>query len=80
MPILGVMGLYPKEVIMLQSAYEIRFQSLFRGDQSLSFPCDPQGHVNLDELNPLEMANYLYARAMIGHEFDMPKVRESLPH
>ena len=80
MPILSVIGLCSQEVAMLHSAYEIQFQSLFRGDQSLSFPCDPEGHVNLDELDPLAMANYLYARAMIGHEFELPKVRESLSH
>lgn len=60
--------------------HEIRFRSLFHEGRGLSFPCDAQGHVDLDALSPQALGNYLYARAMVGREFTTPTVLESLPH
>lgn len=57
-----------------QTQYEMRFQSLFREGFALSFPCDAQGHVELDELNERSKGNYLFARAMVGREFAYPAV------
>mgnify|MGYP005806062081 CR=1 FL=1 len=31
--------------------YELRFQSLFKAGPGYSFPCDPQGRVDLDQLS-----------------------------
>ena len=56
-------------------AYEIRFQSLFNEGRGLAFPCDAQGHVDLDRMPDRLRNNYLFARAMVGREFALPLVR-----
>ena len=61
-------------------AHEIRFRSLFHEGRALSFPCDAQGHVDLDALSQRALGNYLYARAMVGREFATPAVLEGAPH
>lgn len=55
--------------------YELRFRSLFNEGRGYAFPCDLQGRVELDGLSERARSNYLYARAMIGREFDWPQVR-----
>ena len=65
---------------MTQSPYEVQFRPLCKEGHCLSFPCDPQGHVDLDSLSPYAMENYLCARAMIGHEFASPEVCVNLTH
>ena len=62
------------------AGYEIRFQSLFDEGRALSFPCDAQGRVHLDDLSDRARDNYLYARAVVGREFAMPTVRASQLH
>lgn len=59
---------------MIQSAYQVRYQSLFHEGRALCFPCDPQGHVDMDALSPSAIRNYLFARAMVGREFALPAV------
>ena len=54
--------------------FEVRFASLYRQGSGYAFPCDPQGHVDLDALSERARNNYLYARAMIGREIAMPRV------
>jgi len=54
--------------------YEMRFRSLFHEGRALSFPCDAQGHVPLDELSERARHNYLYARAVVGREYFRPEV------
>ena len=58
----------------LTAAYEIRYRSLFNEGRGLSFPCDAQGHVPLDDLSDKARCNYLYARAVVGREFATPEV------
>lgn len=55
--------------------YELRFQSLFNEGRALAFPCDAQGHVDLDAMSERARNNYLFARAVIGRDFAMPCVR-----
>lgn len=57
--------------------FEVRFNSLFRAGMALAFPCDAQGHVDLDELPPRARDNYLYARAMVGRDFDLPSIEKA---
>jgi hypothetical protein len=52
-----------------ESEFEVRFQSLFDAGRALSFPCDAQGHVDLDGLSERARTNYFYARAVVGREF-----------
>ena len=62
------------------TAYEIRFPSLFRPGQALAFPCDRDGHVDLDALSERAKGNYLFARAMVGREYATPHVQVSDLH
>lgn len=59
--------------------YMLRFQSLFDEGRAYAFPCDAQGHVDLDALSEKARNNYLYARAVIGLEVAMPHVEPVLP-
>jgi hypothetical protein len=60
--------------------YEIRFESLFKPGHAYSFPCDAQGHVEMDDLSNRALNNYLYARAVVGLEFAAPAVMASDLH
>jgi len=57
-----------------RQCYALRFQSLFNQGRAMEFPCDAQGHVDLDALSDRARENYLYARAVIGFEFAQPAV------
>ena len=58
----------------LRAGFEVRFQSLFQEGRALSFPCDGQGHVDLDALTDRAKGNYLFARAMVGRDYAVPAV------
>ena len=58
----------------------LRFHSLFRPGCGFVFPCDAQGHVDLDALGVRALNNYLYARTVIGRELAMPEVEVVAPH
>jgi hypothetical protein len=58
----------------IKPRYELRFRSLFKGGPGLSFPCDECGRVDMDSMSPRCRCNYLYARAVVGREFDCPAV------
>jgi hypothetical protein len=55
--------------------YELHFQSLADSGRCYAFPCDPEGRVDLDRLSDRARNNYLYARAMMGRETTVPRVR-----
>jgi hypothetical protein len=58
-----------------ESEFEVQFRSLFRRGFELIFPCDREGHVDLDALSDRAKTNYLFARAMVGREYSNPAVR-----
>ena len=58
--------------------FELRFQSLFDNGRGFSFPCDPKGQVNLDQLSERARNNYLYARAVVGRELAFPAVQRAV--
>jgi hypothetical protein len=60
---------------MAQMQYELRFQSLFDQGRGYAFPCDADGHVDLDQLSEQARNNYLFARAVVGRELAAPAVR-----
>lgn len=64
----------------VQTQYQLRFQSLFDSGRGFAFPCDPQGHVDLDQLSERARNNYLYARAMVGRELSVPAVERAALH
>ena len=60
------------------TAFELRFQSLFDEGRGLAFPCDATGHVNLDALTERARSNYFFARSVIGRDFATPAVLPTL--
>ena len=62
------------------TGFEIRFQSLFREGRALTFPCDREGHVDLDAISERARNNYLFACATIGREYAMPVVKATELH
>jgi hypothetical protein len=63
---------HPTAALEQESRYELRFASIFNAGSGYIFPCDRQGHVNIDTLGTKARANYLYARTLIGREFFSP--------
>lgn len=57
--------------------FELRFQSLFNQGRAMAFPCDAQGHVDLDALSETARENYFYARAVVGREYAVPAVQQT---
>ena len=59
---------------MSLARYLLRFQPLFNSGITLSFPCDAQGQVALDELDDRSRSDYLFARAVVGRALCKPIV------
>jgi hypothetical protein len=59
---------------MTHLVYEIFYRPLADTQSALRFPCDGQGHVDLDELSPQAVENYLFARAMVGRDYALPAI------
>jgi hypothetical protein len=58
-----------------EQEFELRYQSLFNEGRGYAFPCDADGHVNLDSLSDRKRESYLYVRALVGRDFSMPALR-----
>lgn len=56
-------------------AFELRFDPLIDDQAPLTFPCDAQGHVDLDELGERARCDYLFAHTLIGRHFTLPVIR-----
>lgn len=69
---------YQSQTLCHDEAFELRFQSLFHQGRAMAFPCDADGHVDLDALSERARENYLYARAVVGREYAVPAVCHSL--
>jgi hypothetical protein len=54
--------------------YELRFLSLVSRSCGYAFPCDAEGHVEIDELSDRGRSNYFYARVLVGNELSSPTV------
>lgn len=57
------------------ASHVLRFTSLFDAGRGLVFPCDAEGHVELDALSSRARLNYFYARTVIGREFFIPAIQ-----
>ena len=57
-----------------EARYELRFISLFNRGRGYVFPCDAEGHVELDKLSLQSRLNYFYARVVVGNELSVPTV------
>lgn len=62
---------------MTTCSHEIRYQSLSNAGRALSFPCDAEGRVPMDDLSDRARDNYLYARAVVGRDFAFPVISAS---
>ena len=67
------MSTYPRQLADL--AFELRFDSLVADIPSLSFPCDAQGQVDLDELCDRSRCDYMFAHTLIGRDFTLPVIQ-----
>ena len=57
------------------ATYELRFAPAHsQAGCCYAFPCDAAGHVSLDGLSERELANYLFARALVGRDLRAPQV------
>ena len=54
--------------------FQLRFQSLFDPGRGFAFPCDRDGHVDMNHMSERARNNYFYARAMIGREVGTPSI------
>lgn len=54
--------------------FELRFRSLFKPGAGYAFPCDVDGHVDLDALSEAGRNHYFFARTVVGSELTMPTV------
>lgn len=57
-----------------ETRYELRFTGLFNPGAGFAFPCDVQGHVDIDSLTDRGRVNYFYARTVVGSELAIPIV------
>ena len=55
--------------------YELLFATLEGNARGIAFPCDAQGHVDLDALSDSSRNTYFYARAVVGRVFARPAVQ-----
>jgi hypothetical protein len=58
--------------------FELHFQSQFSAGHDYAFPCDAQGQVDMDRLSDRALANYLFVRGAVGHEFLGPLIESRL--
>ena len=56
---------------------ELHFVHRRNRDQSLAFPCDEAGRVDMDALDERSRNRYLFARALMGRDFAFPVVAAS---
>ena len=57
------------------SRYELRFQFLCDKGRAYAFPCDKEGHVDLDALSERARNNYFFARSVVGRDVATPVVQ-----
>ncbi len=61
--------------------FELLFESLFNRGRGLIFPCDEEGHVDVDRLTERGRSNYFFARSMLGREYATPRIlRRAMVH
>ena len=57
--------------------FQLCFRSLFGHGRAFAFPCDSHGRVNMDALTERMRTNYLFARAMVGRELQVPAIERA---
>ena len=54
------------------ASVELRFAHRHNDRESLAFPCDAAGRVDLDALDERRRNEYLFARALMGRDYAFP--------
>ena len=57
--------------------FRLVYRSLSGTPPEHSFPCGPDGEVDLDRLDTRTRNNYFFARAMVGHATTPPRVERA---
>lgn len=57
--------------------FQLCFRSLFGHGRAYAFPCDREGQVEMDRLTESMRNNYLFARAMVGRELQVPTIERA---
>jgi len=52
----------------------LRFVPRSGGKPCLAFPCNSAGEVELDRLSHRELNNYLFARTLLGRDYELPVI------
>jgi hypothetical protein len=65
----------PSTCIRREPDYQLRFHSLYQDGYGMAFPCDANGHVDLEGLPDPARRNYVRASSAIGREFAHPIVQ-----
>ena len=63
---------------LVDRQFQLWFRPLSISAPALAFTCDATGHVDLDSLDQRERLNYLFARTLVGRDFDRPTVASML--
>lgn len=56
------------------ASVELRFVHRRNDRKSLAFPCDAAGRVDLDALDERRRNEYLFARALMGRDYEFPVI------
>ncbi len=63
------------------SRYQLWFRPLPTSTTApRAFGCDAAGHIDLDALSDHDRGEYLFARALVGRDFDRPAVQGNARH
>jgi hypothetical protein len=60
-----------------QDQFQLCFRSLFGHGRGYAFPCGPDGKVDMDRLSENMRNNYLFARAMVGRDLQVPAIERA---
>jgi hypothetical protein len=67
-----------REPARFAARFELRFQFLFNPGRAMIFPCDSNGHVDLDSLSERARNNLYFVRTLIGRDYAVPEVVEAV--
>lgn len=57
-----------------EDGYVLAYQPIGVHVDRMLFPCYADGRVDLDRLEPLQLNDYLFARALVGHAYSEPSI------
>ena len=58
--------------------FQLWFRPLSVAAPAYAFPCDACGCFDLDELHARERIDYLFARTLVGRDFERPTVQRAV--